>query len=140
MSEESVLLDTHTWLWLANGSERLQETKALKAIRAAYASGKVYLSVVSIWEIGMLASKNRIRARQDYRKWLDDGIAGTGVTLQPITPGIAWSSSFLPRHFHADPADRMLVATARELDVPLLTADANIIAYAQDGNLIAIEV
>lgn len=140
MSDSSVLLDTHVWLWLVDGNDRLLETKGFAAMRKAKEFGKVYLSMISIWEIGMLASKNRLRARRDYRQWMRQGLELTDVALQPLTHGVAWESSFLPGEFHADPSDRILVATARELDIPLITADANIIAYSHDGHVKAIEV
>jgi PIN domain nuclease of toxin-antitoxin system len=141
MNESSILLDTHVWLWLAEGSDRLLDTPGYEAIiRARDAGGGIFISIISVWEVGMLAAKGRILARQDYRKWIERGLAESFVRLQPMTPGIAIESSHLPGDFHADPADRILVATARELDIPLITADANILAYSNRNHVKAIEV
>jgi PIN domain nuclease of toxin-antitoxin system len=140
MSDSSVLLDTHVWLWLAEGNERLLETPGYAAILKAREEGRIFISIISVWEVGMLAAKGRILARQDHRRWVERGLAEASFRLQPMTTGIALESSCLPGEFLADPADRILVATARELDIPLITADANILAYANRNHVKAIEV
>jgi PIN domain nuclease of toxin-antitoxin system len=140
MPDASVLLDTHVWLWLAEGSDRLLDTPGYAAILKARDEGVILISIISVWEVGMLAAKGRILARQDYRRWVERGLAEPSFRLQPMTTGVALESSSLPGEFHADPADRILVATARELGIPLITADANILAYANSGHLRAVEV
>jgi PIN domain nuclease of toxin-antitoxin system len=140
MSEGAVLIDTHVWLWLAQGNDRLWDTQGFSAIRNARESGGIFISIISVWEIGMLASKGRILVRQDYRRWIESALQERDIRLQPMTPGIAVESSQLPGEFHADPVDRILVATARELNVPLITADAGILAYANSGHVRAVEV
>ncbi|MDQ3000125.1 MAG: type II toxin-antitoxin system VapC family toxin [Fibrobacterota bacterium] len=140
MSDAAVLLDTHVWLWLADGNDRLKNTPGYEAILKARAMSGIFISIISVWEVGMLASKGRILARQDYRRWIERGLSESFVRLQPMTTGIALESSSLPGEFHADPADRILVATARELDIPLITADANILAYANRNHVKALEV
>jgi PIN domain nuclease of toxin-antitoxin system len=140
MAEESVLLDTHVWWWFATGSDRLEETAALGLIRKALVHNQVLISVMSVWEIGMLESKNRIRFYQGLKTWVDGALAIPGIRLQSLTPAIAIESARLPGEFHPDPMDRILVATARELNVPILTADAAIIAYANRNHVKAVEV
>ena len=140
MPEGQVLLDTHVWLWLTQGSDRLQETLGLAAIEKARESGGILVSIISVWEVGMLAAKGRILARQDYRQWVNSAFEERDIRLQPMTLGIALESSSLPGEFHADPADRILVATARELNIPLITADARIVAYANSGHVNVVEV
>lgn len=140
MDNAQVLLDTHVWLWLSQGNDRLLDTPGLAAIEKAKDSGGVLISIISIWEVGMLASKGRILARQDYRQWVNRAFEERDVHLQPMTLGIALETSSLPGEFHADPADRILVATARELNIPLITADARILAYANSGHVKAIVV
>ena len=140
MSESWVLLDTHVWLWLAQSNDRLLDTPGYDAIVKARISGGIFISIISVWEVGMLAAKGRILPRQDYRSWIEKGLSGSFVRLQPMTTGIAIESSNLPGNFPADPADRILVATARELNIPLITADANILAYSNQGYAKAIEV
>ena len=62
-----------------------------------------------------------------------------GLVLAPIEPAIAVDSVRLPGRFHADPADRMIVATARRCGVPLVTADRAILSYAANGRLLAVD-
>ena len=140
MGDDAVLIDTHVWLWLAQGNDRLWETPGYFAIQKARESGGIFVSIISVWEIGLLASKGRILVRQGHRRWIERALQEPKLRLQPMTPGIALESSRLPGEFHSDPADRILVASARELNVPLITADARILAYATSGNLRAVEV
>lgn len=95
---------------------------------------------MSVWEMGMLEAKARIRFHQGLRIWVESALAKPGIRLQGLTPSIAIESTRLPGDFHPDPMDRILVATARELDIPILTADAAIIAYANRDYVKAVEV
>jgi PIN domain nuclease of toxin-antitoxin system len=140
MGESAVLLDTHVWLWLMGGSDRLLETPGWAAIESAKDAGGLLISIMSVWEAGMLAATGSIRTRQDHHGWVEKAAQGPGLKLQPINMGIAVSSTRLPGDFHSDPIDRILVATARELNVPLITADSRILAYAGSGHVRAIEV
>jgi PIN domain nuclease of toxin-antitoxin system len=140
MVEDSVLLDTHVWWWFVMGSERLQDSPALTLIRKAIEHQKVFISVMSVWEMGMLEAKERIRFQQGLRTWVEAALAKPGIRLQGLTPSIAIESTRLPGDFHPDPMDRILVATARELNIPILTADAAIIAYANREYVRAVEV
>jgi PIN domain nuclease of toxin-antitoxin system len=136
----AILIDTHVWLWLAQGNDRLWDTPGYRAILQAKDSGGIFVSIISVWEIGLLASKGRILVRQDYRRWIERALKEPDLRLQTMTPGIALESSALPGGFPSDPADRILVATARELNIPLATADARILAYANGGHVRVIEV
>jgi PIN domain nuclease of toxin-antitoxin system len=132
----AVLLDTHAALWLDSGIEMRAE--AVAAIETAAMAGGVLVSAVSAWEIGLLVRKNRLILDLDPAAWLDRLIAQPGVRLVPLQGSVAIRSSFLPEPFHGDPADRLLVATARELCAPLVTRDARILAYAAIGHLRAL--
>jgi PIN domain nuclease of toxin-antitoxin system len=140
MNDAAILIDTHVWLWLAQGNDRLRDTPGFKAIQRAREFSAIHVSIISVWEIGLLASKGRVLLRQDYRKWMASALDEPDLHLQQMTPGIALESSSLPGEFHSDHADRILVATARELNIPLVTADARILAYAKSGHVRAIEV
>lgn len=140
MAEEAVLIDTHVWLWIAQGSDRLLETAGFTAIEKARSGGGVLISILSVWEVGLLASKGRIKLRRDTGSWIADALQEHDLRLQAMTVGIAVESTNLPGEFHSDPVDRILVATARELNIPLVTADARILAYANSGHVRAIEV
>lgn len=126
-----LLLDTHAVVWIAEG-EPLQ-AEALLALEAARREGGVLVSPVSAWELGFLVGKRRIAAlTPDPAEWLARFLAQPGVREAPLSMRAALQSSFLPEPFHGDAADRMLIATARELDVPLMTRDALILAYADE--------
>jgi PIN domain nuclease of toxin-antitoxin system len=132
----AVLLDTHAALWLDSGTEMRAE--AVAAIETAAMAGGVLVSAVSAWEIGLLVRKGRLILDLDPAAWLDRLVAQPGVRLVPLQASVAIRSSFLPEPFHGDPADRLLVATARELGAPLVTRDARILAYAAIGHLRAL--
>ena len=135
-----VLLDTHVWIWLMEGTERLCPA-ALTLIAEASAAGTLRLSAISVWEVAMLEAKGRIAFRQDCRAWVRDALASPGLSLVPLEPDIAVDSARLPGEFQGDPADRIVAATARALGATLVTADSRIRRYARAGqlNLLAAE-
>jgi PIN domain nuclease of toxin-antitoxin system len=124
-----VLLDTHAILWFDTGAP--MAPAAIKAIEAARQEGGVLVSPVSAWELGTLAAKGRISFATDAAAWLARFIAQPGVRLTPLTVSAAARSSALPGTFHGDPADRLLVESARELETPLVTRDRRILDYAR---------
>lgn len=133
---ETLLLDTHVWLWMAGG-ERIAPP-ARRLIEAAAAEDGLILSPISLWEVGMLAAKGRIAVQPDCAAWVTAALAETGVRLLPMSAQIAVGSSFLPEGFHGDPADRIIVATAIACPATLVTRDAQILAYGRRGRLKAV--
>lgn len=131
-----LLLDTCAAIWLANGDTMSRQSTA--AIRNAAASGDVLVSPVTAWEIGLLAAKRGINFRPSPRDWFNGLMARPGMRLIPLTPEMAIDSSFLPGSVHGDPADRLLIATARHLQVPVVTRDSRILVYAASGHVEAI--
>jgi len=102
-------------------------------VEAARSKGGVLVSPISAWEIGLLVTKGRILTLAPTpAEWLARFLAQPGVRQAPLTMRAALDSCFLPEPFHGDPADRMLVSTARELAIPLLTRDYLILAYAAE--------
>ncbi len=148
----AVLLDTCAMIFVANGEPI--DPNAQQEIMAAAASGGILASPVSAWEIGLLSGKKGIVFQPDPRTWFQSFLAYPGVRLTPLTPEIAIDSSFLPplppaaltalgagpggSPLRGDPADRLLIATARALDVPIVTRDRAILTYAQAGLVRAI--
>jgi PIN domain nuclease of toxin-antitoxin system len=126
-----LLLDTHAALWLDAGAK--MRKAALDAIESARSHGGVLISPVTAWEIGVLVRKNRIALDLSAAAWLKRFLDQPGVRSTPLTMEAAAEASFLPEPFHGDPADRMLVATARELGAPLVTRDDAILRYAASG-------
>lgn len=132
----AVLLDTCAVIWLANGDGMRQS--ALDAIIRAGLAGAVLVSTASAWEIGMLSRPrpNRplgLEFRPDPQTWFSRFLAGPGIKEAAMTPEIAIDASWLPGDLHSDPGDRLIIATARRLGVPIVTRDAKIIAYSQAG-------
>ena len=124
-----IVIDTHVLMWWVSGSDSLSDA-AEKAIQDTLASdGDVIISSISAWEISMLIEKGRLVLSMDVENWLDEVSQIDGVRFMPVDNEIGVKSTMLPGEFHKDPADRMIVATARKLAVPLITADEKIIRY-----------
>jgi PIN domain nuclease of toxin-antitoxin system len=132
-----VLLDTHAAIWFVAGT---LEQPTADIIIAAGRGGGALISPISAWEIGMLGRPRGNRQPRmvfdpDPRLWFDALMAKPIFRPAPFTPEIAIAASFLPGTFHDDPADRLLVATARDLNVPIVTRDRRILAYAEAGHV-----
>ena len=122
-----ILLDTHAWWWSLSEPERLSK-RALKAIRQAKADERA-IAAISIWEFAMMAKRKRIELKITVDQWLDYAINRTGLKIIELSPKIAIESCDLPGEFHNDPADRIIVATARVHTLDLITKDKKIIDY-----------
>ncbi len=127
-----IVLDTHALIWAISDKAHLGR-KARTKIEETARSDRVAVSAITPWEITMLVEKGRLQLRQDVRVWIENSLARPGIYLAPIEPAIAIDSVHLPGEFHADPADRFIVATARYHNAPLLTADSAILFYATRG-------
>lgn len=135
-----LLLDTHTWIWLMNGDREAFSNRCLKAIESAAYEGRLHVSPITVWEIGMLVAKKRIRLGMDCIVWVQNALAVPGTHLCPLSPEIAVDSTRLPGNFHGDPADRLLVATARIMRLTLVTQDEKILRYGEKGFVKAVPV
>lgn len=139
LNDMNLLLDTHTWVWLNNGSSELNK-KIIQCIENAAENGRVFISAISVWEIATLCAKKRLILRTSLKEWVDEALSQVGVELVPISPDISIESSELPNGFHGDPADRLIIATARIKRMVILTRDSKILSYANEGFIQAIEV
>lgn len=133
-----ILLDTSVFIRLVLG-QRLQPA-AQQAILLALRSDGLLVSAVTAWEIGTLSQTGRtgMQFQPDGRRWFRTAVEAPGIRLLPLSPTAAVDAGFLPGSFHRDPADRLLVATAREEGVAFVTNDRQILAYAAAGHLNAI--
>lgn len=129
-----IVLDTHMLIWAVSDDARLGAGARASVMDSARAD-RIAVSAITVWEIALLVERGRLRLRRDVAAWIDAALALPGIGLMPIEPAIAIDSVRLPGDFHADPADRFIVGTARRLDFPLLTADCGILAYAAAGHL-----
>ena len=121
------LLDTHVLLWWFDGSSRLSPAQARVLSEAKEGEEPLWVADVTLWEIANLASLGRIELRFPVRDWLERATAPPLVRRLPITPAVAAEVASLPPDFHRDPADRLIVASARVLGATLLTKDRRII-------------
>jgi PIN domain nuclease of toxin-antitoxin system len=123
-----IVLDTHVLVWWVSGDPELSK-KARAAIEHEQAAGEIVVSSISAWEIALLVERERLLLSMDVSTWLTTVAQIGAVRFMPVDVEIAVKSTSLPGAFHKDPADRMIVATARKLAVPLLTKDEKIRAY-----------
>jgi len=131
-----ILLDTHVLIWVLhdNQPKRLgPQTREL--IADALQSGGLAISAITPWEIAMLVEKGRLSFGIDVNDWLKMALDPTGIKLLPIEPVLAVDSVNLPNYPHKDPADRLIIATARHAGAKLLTADQKILDYGAAGYL-----
>lgn len=123
-----IVLDTHTLVWWVAEDETLSK-KAKAAIDRELEGGQIIVSAISAWEIAMLVEREKLVLSMDVGSWLATVAEVEAVHFLPIDIDIATKSIDLPGEFHKDPADRMIVATARKLAAPLVTKDEKIRAY-----------
>ncbi|HZU91852.1 MAG TPA: type II toxin-antitoxin system VapC family toxin [Stellaceae bacterium] len=132
-----LLLDTHIWIWFMLASDELA-VGARAAINRAAASGRLRIAAISVWETALLASRGRVALGQPLDQWIERAVSAPGLSIEPLLPQIAVESCRLPNAFHRDPADRMIVATARVTGATLMTRDRRILDYAARGHLTAL--
>jgi PIN domain nuclease of toxin-antitoxin system len=132
-NKKEVFLDTHIFLWLVDGDSRLKN-KTLDLINDTSEHGKLMLSAISIWEIALLESKNRISLNQSINNWVNDAINLSGVKVLDLSKEVLIESCNLRGNIHSDPADRIIIASSRMYKIPLITYDARIIEYSKNKN------
>jgi PIN domain nuclease of toxin-antitoxin system len=126
-SAAMIILDTHIWIWWADNNPRL--TQQHREWIQQYQSQGLGVSMISCWEVAKLVENNRLALSLAVDEWLTAALAYPGVQLLNLTIPIIVESTKLTG-FHRDPADQLIVATAKIYGCPLLTADAKILAYA----------
>lgn len=127
------LLDTHIWLWYAEGNVEQLKPATIKRLDAMRHGNGLWVSAISVWEVGVLAAKGRVQLSVPLRDWVDRALQAPGVYLAPLDALCAVESTSLPGELHADPADRFLIATARTQGKILATRDEAILNYARQG-------
>lgn len=132
-----ILLDTCAVIWLGTGDDLAEA--AVHAIDEAAADAGVFVSPISAWEIGLLTARGRLRLSAEPVKWWRR-LTDTGVRVAPLSPEVLIASSYLPvpNEQLRDPADRIIAATARDLDMRIVTRDTVLLNYARAGNIDAI--
>ena len=133
-SDDLLILDTHVWIWLMEGSVRLA-VPARRRIEQAVPGEALRVCAISVWEAAMLEAKGRVLFDEDCNTWVRRALAAPGLSLFPLTPEIAIASTRLPGTLPGDPADRLIVATARCCGATVITADGAILAYGKAGHV-----
>jgi PIN domain nuclease of toxin-antitoxin system len=137
-----ILLDTHALIWWAGGDHQRLSLAAREAVdqeteglRHPDGTSGLLVSAISCWEVAMLVNRGRLALSLDVERWLELLAAHPAVRLLALDPAVAVAATRLPEPFHADPVDRFLVAQARALAIPLVSADSKIRSYAHVRSL-----
>jgi PIN domain nuclease of toxin-antitoxin system len=133
---EVILADTHVVVWAVEEDKRLGRN-AIRLLNEAAEGDGLFISVITCWEIALLAERGKLALSLEVGLWLERNLNRPGVRWTQLEPAISVDSVRLPGNFHSDPADRWLVATARHFGIPLLTADRTILAYSNDQGHVA---
>lgn len=123
-----IVLDTHALIWWVNDPGMLG-SRALKAIEESAGNHSLFVSVISAWEIAMLVKKERLVLSVDVRDWIAKCEALPFLSFVPVSVALAVESVRLPDFTHADPADRIIVATAMSMGARLVTKDDKLKGY-----------
>jgi len=133
----SLLLGTHVWIWFMLANPELAISGG-NVINRAVASGRLRVAAMWIWEAVLLASRGRVAPGRLLAQWITEAVSARGLSIEPLRAHVAIEASSLPETFHCDPANRLIVATARVSDAALMTRDQLILDYAARGHLTAI--
>ena len=128
------LLDTCAAIWLMNG-DPLQDPAATELPQALERNERLVVSPIIAWEIASLSAKKRILMTLRPEVWFSKLCSLPGVSLADLPPSVLIASTTLPGEPPADPADRILLASAREFDYTLVTRDRQILDYALSGHV-----
>lgn len=128
-----IVLDTHIWIWWTLDTRRLSDAQR-RAIEGNE-SDLIGVSAISCWEIAKLCEYRRLELPVELSEWFAAAFAYPGVSRLGLTPEVAMESTRLPGSFHRDPADQIIVATARVHGCDLVTSDEKIVEYPHVGTI-----
>lgn len=128
-------MDTHVWIWAAAGGAQRLAPAVLAALDRASQEGRLRVAAISVWEVGLLEARNRLTFNRPLAEWVQAALMAPGVELYPLVPEVALESTRLPGEPPSDPADQMIIASARHGGATLCTADARILQYAEAGHV-----
>jgi len=136
MNSGRLILDTHVRLWLASGTPEKLRPDTRKALEQASGSSPLLVSIISVWEIALLESKKRLRLPMSVNEWVERALDRPDIRLIGLEHArTVIDSCGLSGDFHSDPADRLLVATARRENATLVTHDRKILDYGATGHV-----
>lgn len=124
-----ILLDTHAWVWWVSADRRLSKKAAAAIRRTTHDEDGVWVSTISIWEVAKKVEKKQLVLDRPLRQWMEQATTVPGLFLAELSTAILLDSCELPQPFHGDPADQMIVASARQLGARLITKDRQLRSY-----------
>jgi PIN domain nuclease of toxin-antitoxin system len=136
----ALLLDTHIWLWYAEGNASRLAPASVRKIDEARAKDGLAVLAISVWELGILHGRGKVQLSAPLRKWVSGALGPSGISLMPLDDEVAAESTLLPGEPHGDPADRFLIAAARVKDAILGTRDTEILDYGRAGHVRVLEL
>jgi PIN domain nuclease of toxin-antitoxin system len=123
-----IILDTHVLVWLTSDPEKLS-SNAKREVQKWKKKGEIYVSSISVWEVAFLVKMNKLEFSIGLENWLKEVEDTPSIRFVSVDNKIVVDSIFLPGAFHKDPADRIIVATARSLNAEIITKDIKIRNY-----------
>jgi PIN domain nuclease of toxin-antitoxin system len=129
-----LLLDTCAMIWMAH-DDPIEPEARMELVRTRRSGGVIAVSAMSAWEVGMLISKGRLPTTKSASSWFQTFVNSGQTIVEEASAEILIASSFLPRPIHNDPTDRILIATAREHDLTIVTRDRAILSYGAAGHV-----
>lgn len=130
---DKITLDTHALIWYMEGIKL--PDKQVSLIDQARSDNALFISAISIWEIAMLAGKGKIAFSVSLNDWVDNTLSIPGINVIELSILVLIESCNLPHFEHKDPADRLIIASARSINSYLMTFDQKIIGYGNQGYL-----
>ncbi len=120
------LLDTHILIWWVQGALELLTAPEQRILEHELGQHELLVCDISLWEVALMVERQRIRLDLPVREWLERATAPPLVRRCPLSPTVVAETLTLPEGFHRDPADRLIVCTARVHQATLLTRDERI--------------
>jgi len=135
-ADRPLLIDTHIWIWLSFGTPGVFSPAMQKRLDLSDRANPLHVSFISAWEVAMLGAKGRLNLEMPTVAWIEQSLSHPAMRLLALDdPAVAVESNELPGDFHSDPADRLLVATARIGGFTLVTRDQKILDYGKAGHV-----
>lgn len=126
-----LVLDTHVWVWAVEGLTEQLSRAAIAAVEQAARASALAVSAISVWEVAMLVKRGRLTLATAVSDWIDASRRPPGARIIPVGAAVALDSTRLPDFDqHKDPADRIIIATARRHGT-LVTCDESVLAWAR---------
>jgi PIN domain nuclease of toxin-antitoxin system len=133
-----LLLDTHVWIWAAADEPRRLGPKTRRLLARGIAESRLYVSAASAFEIAALHTAARLKLDQPAERWIRESIERGRLRVLDVSTAIATDAAAVPSDSLPDPIDRLLVAAARDRDIPLVTRDAAILSFARRSGLVRV--